>query len=181
MTESGATTPVVQSPTLASHDEQERADARRLSRSSLPSPFRVDAVATAPKSGQPLENTKKEEPVVMFLGTSVVKLPAFRLYAADASPSSPPPKSPDPTAEGLLALRDTESGPRSRSSASFSLEYVALREGFCPIGGLRVLLVEDREVAVEGELGEDNSITRIEPKVIKEWDSIGEIWAKGSS
>ncbi|KIO30209.1 hypothetical protein M407DRAFT_224992 [Tulasnella calospora MUT 4182] len=150
MTESGAATPVN----------------RRLSRSSLPSPFRVDAVASAAKSGQPSEMTRKEESAVMFLGSSVVKLPAFRLNAADASPSSPPPKSPEPTAEGTLV---------------FSLEYVALREGFCPIGGLRVLLVEDREVAVDGDVGEDNSITRMEPKVIKEWDSIGEIWAKGLS
>lgn len=181
MTESGAATPVVQSPTLASHDEQERGENRRLSRSSLPSPFRVDAVASAAKSGQPSEMTRKEESAVMFLGSSVVKLPAFRLNAADASPSSPPPKSPEPTAEGTLVSRETESGPRSRSSTSFSLEYVALREGFCPIGGLRVLLVEDREVAVDGDVGEDNSITRMEPKVIKEWDSIGEIWAKGLS
>ncbi|KAG8892015.1 hypothetical protein FRC01_014394 [Tulasnella sp. 417] len=176
MTESGAATPVVQSPTLASHDEQERADGRRLSRSSLPSPFRVDAVANAAKSGQTLEMAKKEEPAVMFLGSSVVKVPAFRLYAADATPSSP-----DPIADGPLLSREAESGPRSRSSASFSLEYVALREGFCPIGGLRVLLVEDREVAVEGDVGEDNGIVRMEPKVIKEWDSIGEIWAKGLS
>ncbi|KAG8991394.1 hypothetical protein FRB90_001362 [Tulasnella sp. 427] len=181
ITESGAATPIVQSPTIVSHDEQERGESQRSSKTSLPSPFHTDAVAKPLKPGQLPELVKTEESAVMFLGSSVLNLPSFRLRAAEALPTSPGHKSPNPSDEGTSISREAESGPRAQSSTTFSLEYVALREGFCPIGGLRVLLVEDREVGVEEETNKDGDGHRIEPKIIKEWDSIGEIWAKGLS
>lgn len=56
----------------------------------------------------------------------------------------------------------------------FELEYTPLRTGFVPVGGLRVLLVEDRVQGTEEAYPERRSSNA--PVVLKEWDVIGEIW-----
>jgi len=57
----------------------------------------------------------------------------------------------------------------------FELQYTPLRNGFVPVGGLRVLLLEDR---VQG--AEEAYLARRTGGlvVLKEWDVIGEIWVK---
>lgn len=58
----------------------------------------------------------------------------------------------------------------------FELEYTPLRIGFVPVGGLRVLLLEDRVQGGEEAYPERRSSSA--PVVLKEWDVIGEIWVK---
>jgi hypothetical protein len=58
----------------------------------------------------------------------------------------------------------------------FALEYTPLRTGFVPVGGLRVLLVEDQVQGAEEAYPERRSSNV--PVVLKEWDVIGEIWVK---
>ncbi len=58
----------------------------------------------------------------------------------------------------------------------FELEYTPLRTGFVPVGGLRVLVLEDRVQGAEEEYPERRSSGA--PAVLKEWDVIGEIWVK---
>jgi hypothetical protein len=58
----------------------------------------------------------------------------------------------------------------------FELEYTPLKTGFVPVGGLRVLLVDDRVQGAEEAYPERRSSNA--PLVLKEWDVIGEIWVK---
>jgi trafficking protein particle complex subunit 13 len=58
----------------------------------------------------------------------------------------------------------------------FELEYTPLRIGFVPVGGLRVLLLEDLVQGTEEAYPERRSSNA--PVVLKEWDVIGEIWVK---
>jgi hypothetical protein len=57
----------------------------------------------------------------------------------------------------------------------FELEYTPLMAGFVPVGGLRVLLLEDR---VHGTDEVDPGRRFAAPVILKEWDVIGEIWVK---
>ena len=57
----------------------------------------------------------------------------------------------------------------------FELAYTPLKIGFVPVGGLRVLLLEDRvDGGVEAYLDKRAN----GPVTLKEWDVIGEIWVK---
>jgi len=57
----------------------------------------------------------------------------------------------------------------------FELQYTPLRNGFVPVGGLRVLLLEDQVQGAE----EAYPVRRTGgPVVLKEWDVVGEIWVK---
>ena len=57
----------------------------------------------------------------------------------------------------------------------FELVYAPLKIGFVPVGGLRVLLLEDRvDGGVEAYLDKRAN----GPVTLKEWDVIGEIWVK---
>ena len=58
----------------------------------------------------------------------------------------------------------------------FELEYTPLKIGFVPVGGLRVLLLEDRVQGAEEAYQERRSSHA--SVVLKEWDVIGEIWVK---
>ncbi len=62
------------------------------------------------------------------------------------------------------------------SSQEFELEYLPLRSGFLTVGGLRILLVEDR-VTDESE-EDDGSRVRREVRILKELDIVGEIWVR---
>ena len=62
-------------------------------------------------------------------------------------------------------------------SQEFSLEFLPVRAGFATVGGLRVLLVEDRLVDTEG--GEEQRARRpLEARTLKEWDVVAEVWVK---
>ena len=58
----------------------------------------------------------------------------------------------------------------------FELEYTPLRTGFVPVGGLRILLLEDRVQGAEEAYQERRSSNA--PVVLKEWDVIDEIWVR---
>ncbi|KAG8907345.1 hypothetical protein FRB99_004592 [Tulasnella sp. 403] len=180
--DSPVATTLIQSPTTMSYGD--RPDRPKTT---LPSPFRdVSAIAGSRPGQTPGDDPKhaKDESGVVFLGSSVVRFPSFRLVSPPSpktpkSPTSPKsprsPRSPERVDAATTPPKDHEDI-RARSSVDFSLEYVPLREGYSAIGGLRVLMVEDREVLPDEE---DNSSRRddgTEPKVIKEWDLIGEVW-----
>lgn len=63
-------------------------------------------------------------------------------------------------------------------SQEFELEYLLLRSGFLTVGGLRVLLVEDRVVDDSEE--DESARVRREVRTLKELDIVGEVWVKSS-
>ncbi|GBE82445.1 Trafficking protein particle complex subunit 13 [Sparassis crispa] len=67
------------------------------------------------------------------------------------------------------------------ASQDFELTYLPLKSGFLKVGGLRILLVEDRMID-EDVIGVDASADggprrfNMEPRTLKEWDVVAEIW-----
>ncbi|EIW60622.1 DUF974-domain-containing protein [Trametes versicolor FP-101664 SS1] len=120
---------------------------------------------------------------VAFLGTSALFLPPLRLPVPSAPPmghsrgvSDSTDSSADSDAEDLASVLDRM---RVSTSQEFELSYMPLKTGFAAVGGLRVLLVEDRladeEDATEGIiLGQYAT----EPRTLKEWDVVSEVWVK---
>ncbi|OJT14151.1 Trafficking protein particle complex subunit 13 [Trametes pubescens] len=122
---------------------------------------------------------------VTFLGTSALFLPPLRLPVPNAPPSSmghsrgvsdSTDSSADSDAEDLASVLDRM---RVNASQEFELSYMPLKTGFAAVGGLRVLLVEDRladeEDATEGIiLGQYTT----EPRTLKEWDVVSEVWVR---
>ncbi|KAG8936041.1 hypothetical protein FRC02_004953 [Tulasnella sp. 418] len=140
----------------------------------LPTPYRThDQAATmAQRLGQSREETDDlEANAIVFLGPSVIRLPPFRI--AGHHVESEPPKTPL-----------TENGskepepPRGQASVNFHLDFLPLREGFAAVGGLRVILLGDR-VIEEGE-DEADRWDSIEPKIVKEWEQVAEIWVSAA-
>lgn len=80
-------------------------------------------------------------------------------------------------------LQDTIGGrvvPKMLMSQDFQLEFLPVKAGFATVGGLRVLLVEDRLVEAEG--GDiDRYRKPIEARTLKEWDVIAEVWVKSQT
>ncbi|CAA7267990.1 unnamed protein product [Cyclocybe aegerita] len=56
----------------------------------------------------------------------------------------------------------------------FDLSFIGLRTGYSTIGGLRILLVDDRLVDNLNEIGG----TKMKARVLKQHDVIGEVWIK---
>ncbi|KAL1747003.1 hypothetical protein HDZ31DRAFT_32934 [Schizophyllum fasciatum] len=75
---------------------------------------------------------------------------------------------------------DNESVPGERlayAEQDFELTYVPTKRGFSTVGALRVLIVEDRTVTHDAEDGGDVANQALETaKILKEWDTIAEIW-----
>ena len=64
---------------------------------------------------------------------------------------------------------------RVLGSQDFELEFLPLNSGFATVGGLRVLIVEDR--IVEGdEAVSDRPIWLSEVRTLQEWEVVAEIW-----
>jgi trafficking protein particle complex subunit 13 len=114
-----------------------------------------------------------------FLGASTLLVPPITLVVptpADSSVSSSGDrdgKREDGRVGGTAAATK-----RGEGFWDFELEYAPLRTGFVPVGGLRMLLLEDQvdgaaEAAPSGRPG-----TSDPPVVLREWDVIGEIWVK---
>ncbi|KAL1730310.1 hypothetical protein EV714DRAFT_211348 [Schizophyllum commune] len=81
----------------------------------------------------------------------------------------------------LMVLRlDNESVPGERlayAEQDFELTFVPTKRGFSTVGALRVLVVEDRTVSNDASDEADVSNQALETaKVLKEWDTIAEIW-----
>lgn len=156
---------LVQSPTAATHEDRFK--------HTLPSPFRdVSAAVLNSKQGLvsgDLDIATKDDQAVIFLGPSTLRLPPIRMSRKEIHESASeeaPPSAPNP--------------PRSQQSLDFSVQYLAMREGFSIVGGLKAFLVEDRELLPEELLG-SKSDSRMEPKLLKDWESVGEVWARSPS
>jgi trafficking protein particle complex subunit 13 len=88
---------------------------------------------------------------VLYLGSSVIILEPVRFKA--------------------LTSEEAVSRPRVTTEVKAELTYVPMRRGLGRVGGLRVLLVDDR---FDG----DDESERVEPTILKEWDVIGEVWVE---
>jgi hypothetical protein len=119
---------------------------------------------------------KKLRAATRFLGASTLLVPPMILAhtTATSDESSSPSggggdKDESDVTTGSTAPRKVE------QFWEFELEYIPLRTGFVPVGGLRVLLLED---CVNGTDEAPPGRRTAAPVVLKEWDVIGEIWVK---
>ncbi|KAF7800271.1 hypothetical protein EIP86_011518 [Pleurotus ostreatoroseus] len=142
----------------------------------LPPPFAV------PEGGHPVGAQSKD---VVFLGPSAIFLPQIRLSAppavqAGAAHGHERTVSESTTdSEADSDLHETIGGSVVRSLAvqDFELEFMPLRSGFANVGGLRVLLVEDRLVDADEDSGERTGHFN-DVRTLREWDVVAEIWVK---
>jgi hypothetical protein len=121
-----------------------------------------------------------------FLGASTLLVPPMTLVRThpESEVSSVGPGSGGGGGDNDGSRGDTTTGTGVEAATTgkevqfwdFELEYTPLRTGFVPVGGLRVLLVEDRVQGGEEAYPERRS--GYAPVVLKEWDVIGEIWVK---
>jgi hypothetical protein len=117
---------------------------------------------------------------VVFLGPSAIFLEPIRLSGSTAN------------GQGGDDGEGDDATVRAEASQEFDLSYVPLVKGFSGIGGLRVILIEDQLVdedrtilndAGGGLFSVDQNDTSgvrrsTEVRILKEWDTIGEIWVK---
>ena len=156
---------------------------RTSTMSSLP------AVVLPPPFAITESNTKSQN--VVFLGSSSVILPSIRVPVPifGFTPSAPGEHGHERNLSEITVTTDSEadsdlhdtiggrSVPRMLMSQEFSLEFLPVRAGFATVGGLRVLLVEDRLADTEG--GEEQRARRpLEARTLKEWDVVAEVWVK---
>ena len=148
---------------------------------SLPPPF---AVADPSSPDRP----RSED--IKFLGPSAVFLPQLRLLGLQTGAGAD-----DAVAAGHrhnLSESSVESEadsdlhetlvprlPRMLGAQDFELEFVPRKAGFATVGGLRVLVVEDRVVEGEGPQSERPAWLP-EARTLKEWDVVAEVWVKTS-
>jgi hypothetical protein len=110
-----------------------------------------------------------------FLGASTLLVPPMTLVRTHPeSPSAPGSGGGGDNGNGSDTMTDATTGKEVRFW-DFELEYTSLKTGFVPVGGLRVLLLEDRVHGAEEAFPQRRSSA---PLVLKEWDVIGEIWVK---
>lgn len=181
-TPSGASTPRVLSidfhPSLVTSPQKHTARKRGIKtvNVTLPSPYSEEA--TPGGEHHPPIGTGKVE----FLGTSLIKLPAFELTSA----SEPM----DVAASGKVP----EASGKRISSQSFVLDFFPVKQGHANIGGIRLLLLNDDETddigghsstspAGEDQAGKHNPEapwrTNREPhpaRTLHEWPVIAEVW-----
>ena len=69
----------------------------------------------------------------------------------------------------------------------FSLDFIGSSAGFARVGGLRVLVVSDKEVLddTESEGGDEATLHSpsyqsklVEARILREWDVIAEVWIR---
>jgi trafficking protein particle complex subunit 13 len=157
--------PLVGSPRVAQLGEQhEEEDPAELALRRIP-----------PPESMPGDEVRYEKlrGATRFLGASTLLVPTITLAPTAATPdkSSSPggDKDGDDATIGGAALKKEE------QFWEFELEYTPLMTGFVPVGGLRVLLLEDQ---VHGTDEVDPGRRFAAPVILKEWDVIGEIWVK---
>ena len=124
---------------------------------------------------------KKLRAATRFLGASTLLVPPMILaHTAPTSDESSSPSGGGGDTDGSDATTGGAAAPRKEEQFwEFELEYIPLRTGFVPVGGLRVLLLEDRaDGADEAYPGRRTAAPAPVPVVLKEWNVIGEIWVK---
>jgi len=113
-----------------------------------------------------------------FLGASTLLVPPMILaHTAPTSDESSSPSGGGGNKDGSDATTGGAAPRKEEQFWEFELEYIPLRTGFVPVGGLRVLLLEDR-VDGRDEAYPGRRTAAPVPVVLKEWDVIGEIWVK---
>ncbi|KAH9952206.1 hypothetical protein B0H21DRAFT_716167 [Amylocystis lapponica] len=123
---------------------------------------------------------------VVFLGTSALFLPQLRLAVPpDAVVRTEHEKKHE--RDWSVSTTDSEADSEVEFDGThsikmvvcqeFELSYLPLRRGFAKVGGLRVVLVEDR-IADEGSAGDEETRYSTEVRTLKEWDVVGEIWVR---
>jgi hypothetical protein len=154
--------PLVGSPRATQPAEQEEDDPASGQRIPPPEPLPGDEA-----------RYNKLQGATRFLGASTLLVPPMtlvRTHPESSSYSSAPGGGGGSDNDGGSAMTGKEV-----RFWDFELEYTPLRTGFVPVGGLRVLLLEDRLHAAEEAYLQRRSGA---PLVLKEWDVIGEIWVK---
>lgn len=127
-----------------------------------------DVVLPPPFAEQATELKSGASPGVLLIGSSAVFLPSIRLSAPEQS-------------EGKV---DGDVTTTSEAVQDFELSFLPLRTGLVTMGGLRVLLVEDKMVDERKpqpethESNDERTNTRKEVQTLREWEVVGEIWVK---
>nr|GAT55482.1 predicted protein [Mycena chlorophos] len=100
-----------------------------------------------------------DKPGALFCGASALVLDPIELVG------DVPAEDEEDDSKGKIAPVD--------GSREFELQYMPVLTGFTPVGGLRAILLEDKYVG-----GEDDKLllSRAEPKILKQWDVVAEIW-----
>ncbi|KAG6833497.1 hypothetical protein H0H87_006069 [Tephrocybe sp. NHM501043] len=115
-----------------------------------------DDVTTLPLPYFKGQDELKAPPTVSYVGSSAVYLPPVELALSQPGTG---------TTGEIVAVQD------------FHLTYIPTQKGFATVGGLRVLLVEDRFVNGGEPTDTNNSVGGLsQPRVLKEWDVISEMW-----
>ncbi|KAJ7756813.1 hypothetical protein DFH07DRAFT_742457 [Mycena maculata] len=67
-----------------------------------------------------------------------------------------------------------------QETQDFELSYMPTTKGFSTVGGLRVILLEDRSLEESSDPHEDKSAFHPEPKILKEWEVVAEVWVSST-
>jgi trafficking protein particle complex subunit 13 len=121
---------------------------------------------------------------VVFLGPSAMFLDPIRLSEQDQSQvgtegdDSPAQTVTESDEHGVKAASKVQ------MTREFTLSYLPLCNGFSTVGGLRVLLVEDR-IGNEDGVGPDEATEtgqgarrQTEARILEEWGVVGEVWVR---
>ncbi|KAL0947306.1 hypothetical protein HGRIS_013425 [Hohenbuehelia grisea] len=110
-----------------------------------------------------------------FVGPSAVFLPPVVLTPVSSNEGS---SEVAPTAKEGGAGDAADQVPKVQGVVEFDLAFLPLQQGFVTVGGLRLLLVEDKIEAEDGAAVEVESEgpRPSEVRVLKEWDTLAEIW-----
>lgn len=142
----------------------------------LPPPFAVAEGADAPPAD------------ARFLGPSAVFLPQLRLLGLQTGgEDAGAPGHRYTLSESSVESEADSDGhgaavprlPRALASQDFELEFVPCKAGFVKVGGLRVMVAEDR--VVEGEDAHERPVWLAEARTVKEWDVVAEVWVKSGA
>jgi hypothetical protein len=63
-----------------------------------------------------------------------------------------------------------------QESQDFDLHYMPISKGFSPVGGIRLILLEDKYIEAGSDGQDDRSGFHTEARTLKEWDVVAEIW-----
>ncbi len=134
-------------------------------------PPRLSIPPPEPTAGGDVGRYEKLRGATHFLGPSTLLVPSmmFARTIPETSTSSTDSGEGDKTDESSGATKKEE------RFWEFELTYAPLKTGFVLVGGLRVLLLEDR---VDGGAGVFPDKRTAAPVMLREWDVIGEIWVK---
>lgn len=119
-----------------------------------------DTVSLPPPFFQGVDELKHARSSVLFVGSSVLHLPIIELSAS--------------------AVAGHTQADQATAVQEFQLSYLPLQKGYTTVGGLRVLLIDDRFIGVGESLDDASQNERrrgpILARILKEWDIVSEVW-----